>query len=76
MSDRVKHDIYPGASATSEYRLSGNHVGEIIYVRLVDRYGVFPASGYIDCDPSNNVAYSMIVNAADDYFSIASFPNI
>jgi hypothetical protein len=67
----LNQDIFPDNNATLEYVLQGDFRGKIIYVRLVDD-GSFPAKGHIDCDPTNNIAYTMQVSAVDDYFSIPS----
>jgi hypothetical protein len=65
----LKHDIYPGESKSISYTLPGNRLGKVIYVRLSDDGYSFPARSHIDCDPTNNVAYTMLIDAVDDYFS-------
>ncbi|MDR1581700.1 MAG: hypothetical protein LBS55_00305 [Prevotellaceae bacterium] len=72
LTDILKHDIFPGDHDVSEYVLHGDFKGKIIYVRLVDDGTSFPAKDYADCDPNNNVAYTMQVTAVDDYFSLTS----
>jgi hypothetical protein len=62
-------DIYVGETVTLTCTLYGDQRGKIIYARVVDRGGTFPATGYADCDPSNNTASTMQVTAVDDYFA-------
>jgi hypothetical protein len=70
VTSTLKKDIYPNRNATIDYFLQGNLVGKIIYARLVDDGSTkFPAKDFFDCDPTNNVAYTMQVTAMDDYFS-------
>jgi hypothetical protein len=70
MTAPIRRDIFPNESATEEYTLKGNFHEKVIYVRLVDNGISFPAPGYTDCDPTNNVAYTARVIATDDYFSL------
>jgi hypothetical protein len=69
----LNSEIYPGKKQQFEYTLTGDYQNRIIYVRLVDNgFGNFPASGYTDCDPSNNVASTMTAIANNDYYSLTA----
>jgi hypothetical protein len=69
----LQKDIYPNSNAVMDYDLPGDFTGKVIYVRLVDDGStMFPAKDFFDCDPTNNVAYTMQVTAVDDYFSLTS----
>jgi hypothetical protein len=48
-------DIFPGEKMTLTYRLSGNFNNHLIWARIVDDGRRFPATGYAECDPSNNI---------------------
>ncbi|MDR0604988.1 MAG: FG-GAP-like repeat-containing protein [Bacteroidales bacterium] len=48
-------DIFPGEKITHSYTLWGNFINNLIWVRLVDDYRNFPATGYDECVLSNNV---------------------
>jgi hypothetical protein len=49
-------DIFPDEKVTRTYTLTGtNYTDHLIWARIMDKNGNFPASGYDDCDLSNNV---------------------
>jgi hypothetical protein len=47
-------DIFPDEKITKTYTLSGNFTNKLVWARLVDNGYVFPATGYLECDLSNN----------------------
>jgi hypothetical protein len=72
-TSHFRREIFDGDKAQFEYTIKGDHRNQIIYVRLVDDgTGAFPSIAHIDCNPSNNVAYTMAAIAVDDYFSLTT----
>ncbi|MDR2563718.1 MAG: hypothetical protein LBC98_07225 [Prevotellaceae bacterium] len=49
-------DIFPGEVQTLTYTLTGiNFNNRLIWARIMDAFGAFPANGYDDCDPKSNL---------------------
>jgi hypothetical protein len=48
-------DIFPGDKVVMKYDIVGNFNDHLIWARIVDDKGVFPADGYLECDITNNV---------------------
>ncbi|MDR1595219.1 MAG: right-handed parallel beta-helix repeat-containing protein, partial [Prevotellaceae bacterium] len=68
----LNRDVFPDENVTLEYILQGDWREKIICARLVDDGKQFPAKDFFDCDPTNNIAYTMHVDAIDDYVTLAS----
>ncbi|MDR0700718.1 MAG: InlB B-repeat-containing protein, partial [Tannerella sp.] len=64
-------DIYPGERQNMVFTIPGAEAGKILHARLVDdAMTLFPAYGFMDCDPTNNASQTYLVAATDDYYVI------
>ena len=49
-------DIFPGETQTITYTISGvNFNNRLVWARIMDKSGAFPATGYDDCDLATNL---------------------
>ncbi|MDR0364246.1 MAG: hypothetical protein LBH92_04430, partial [Bacteroidales bacterium] len=51
----VGRDIFPGETYEREYTITGQFNNRIIWARIIDDGGHFPATNYMDCNLSNNL---------------------
>ena len=56
---QVGVDIFPKETVTLIYTISGNYNNCLIWCRIMDNGTQFPATGYGDCDTSNNTLFGM-----------------
>jgi hypothetical protein len=47
-------DIFPDEKVTRTYTLTGDYTNKLVWARLVDNGYAFPATGYLECDLTNN----------------------
>jgi uncharacterized repeat protein (TIGR02543 family) len=68
---RLNVDMYSGERYDMDFTIPGDKTGKTVYARLVDDgMATFPAAGFVDCDPGNNIRYTYMISAADDYYTI------
>ncbi|MDR1594350.1 MAG: right-handed parallel beta-helix repeat-containing protein, partial [Prevotellaceae bacterium] len=48
-------DIFSGEEVTRPFIINGNFNNHLLWARIVDDGTSFPAAGYLECDPTNNV---------------------
>ncbi|MDR1181337.1 MAG: FG-GAP-like repeat-containing protein [Bacteroidales bacterium] len=66
-------DIFPDEKVTLTYTLPGKFNNKLIWARIMDSYGVFPAKGYVDCDLSNNTFSA--IDCPYLSYSVNAFPD-
>ena len=55
LKTELGNDLFPGEKTTLTLNLpAGNYDEVLIWVRITDSLGIFPANGYIDCNLENN----------------------
>ena len=63
-------DIFPNEKLLLAYTINGNPTGLFTHCRLVDDGTNFPATGYTDCDLTDNYGFTSVIRAVDDYFAV------